>query len=73
VSLRLLYLIFVQMLSFAVLVGRTASKDVELPVLRHELAVLRRIWIWPADVATAVSQPNLVCAPARVSPPVRPR
>src|SRR4051812_7429223 len=43
VSLRLLYLIFLQVLGLVVLLGRTASsKDVELLVLRHEVAVLRR-------------------------------
>ncbi|HZA86271.1 MAG TPA: hypothetical protein VE466_05285 [Acidimicrobiales bacterium] len=43
VSLRLLYLIFLQVLGLLVLLGRTASsKDVELLVLRHEVAVLRR-------------------------------
>jgi putative transposase len=42
-SLRLLYLIFQQMLRLVLLLGRTAStKDVELLVLRHEVAVLRR-------------------------------
>jgi hypothetical protein len=44
VSLRLLYLIFLRVLGLVVLVGRTASsKDIELLVLRHEIAVLRRI------------------------------
>jgi putative transposase len=39
VSLRLLYLIFDRFLSWLVLLGRTSSsKDVELLVLRHEVA-----------------------------------
>ena len=43
VSLRMLYLIFQQVLGLILLMGRTsASKDVELLVLRHEVAVLRR-------------------------------
>ena len=42
-SLRLLYLIFRQVLGLVLLMGRTSStKDVELLVLRHEVAVLRR-------------------------------
>ena len=42
-ALRLLYLIFVQVLGLVLLLGRTsAAKDVELLVLRHEVAVLRR-------------------------------
>src|SRR6185503_1268434 len=43
VSLRLLCLIFQHLLGLLLLLGRTsATKDVELLVLRHEVAVLRR-------------------------------
>ena len=42
-SLWLLYLIFRQVLGLVLLLGRTSvTKDVELLVLRHEVAVLRR-------------------------------
>src|SRR6476646_9106500 len=63
-SLRLLYLIFWQVLGLVLLSCRTsAAKDVELLVLRHEVAVLRRTnprphmdWADRAVFATLVRQ-----------------
>ena len=49
VSLRLLYLILLGLFSGLALLGRaTSSKDIELLVLRHEVAVLRRTIPSPA-------------------------
>ncbi|MEV5543285.1 hypothetical protein AB0L13_41335 [Saccharopolyspora shandongensis] len=53
-SLRLLYLIFVRIGGWLSLLGRSsASKDVELLVLRHEMAVLRRANPKPRSQSTS--------------------
>jgi len=60
VSIRLLYLIFVRLCGLLVLLGRSsASKNAELLVLRHEVAVLRRARPRPRRVSPATSSISL--------------
>jgi hypothetical protein len=77
VSLRLLYLIFVRLCSWLVLLGRSpVSKDVELLVLRHEVAVLRRAYPRPrlgwADRAVLAALIRLLPARLRMHQLVTP-
>jgi hypothetical protein len=66
VSLRLLDLIFDRLLSWLTLLGHgTSSKDIELLVLRHEVAVLRRTnptprldWADRAPFAALIRRPR---------------
>jgi hypothetical protein len=76
VTLRLLYRIFQQVLGLLVLMGRTAAtKDVEILVLRHEVAVLRRTnprprldWADRAVFAALIRRLPTRCAPTAWSP-----
>jgi putative transposase len=62
VPFRLLYLIFIRLLGFLTLLSRASSStDVEILVLRHEVAVLRRTnprprldWVDRAVFATVI-------------------
>ena len=54
-SFRLLYLIFIRLLDWLTLLSHaSSSKDVEILILRHEVAVLRRpnprpVWAGPTE------------------------
>src|SRR5206468_185666 len=68
-TLRLLYLLFCQVLRWLALLARsTATKDVELLMLRHEVAVLRRQVIRPrldwADRAVLAGLARLLPRPS---------
>ena len=76
-SLRLLYLIFSQLLSWLTLLPRAlSSKDIERLVLRHEVAVLRRTnprprvdWADRAVFAALIERlPAVLCGHRLVTP-----
>ena len=74
-TLRLLYLLLCQVLRWLALLARSsAAKDVELLMLRHEVAVLRRQVTRPrldwADRAVLASLTRLL--PAELAQAVRP-
>ena len=77
VPLRLVYLIFDRLLGWLLLLGRTSSsKDIELLVLRHEVAILRRTnprprldWADRAVLAALIRRlPAVLCGHRLVTP-----
>jgi len=69
VSIRLLYLILLRLAGWLILLGRSsASRDAEILILRHEVAVLRRTQPRPrmdwADRAVSKTPPPPASAAA---------
>ena len=76
-TVRMLYMMFVRMTGWMALLARSpASKDAELPVLRHEVAVLRRQDPRPkldwADRAILAALARLLPGPLRMNRLVTP-
>jgi hypothetical protein len=67
VSFRLLYLIFIRLLGYLTLVSRaSSSKDIEILILRHEVAVLRET---QPETSPGLARPSR----ARRADPIPPR